>query len=202
MAAMLDAKRSYIIEKAMELFLQRPVEEVTVTHIAQAAGVGEATIYRYFGKKQQLVVLAAARLWDLAAAQLLPREDEKTGLDQLAALYGAFRTVFRERPQLYAFIFDLDTYLMKEPGQDLAAYEAQLQDLKDFFDRAYTRGLADGSVQALPDPDLFYFSTTHALMNLCKKLAVAGNLTTHDRLADKEAEIQMLIDIILYRLKK
>lgn len=47
-----DAKIKYIIDRATELFLQRSVGEVTVKDISDAVGVGEATVYRYFGKSK------------------------------------------------------------------------------------------------------------------------------------------------------
>ena len=46
--SVLDAKRNYVVETATRLFLSRPLSQVTVRDVAQEAGVGEATVSRYF----------------------------------------------------------------------------------------------------------------------------------------------------------
>ena len=57
-----DAKTNFILDEALALFLERSVGEVTVRDIAVRAGVGEATIYRYFSTKHNLVCAAATKL--------------------------------------------------------------------------------------------------------------------------------------------
>jgi AcrR family transcriptional regulator len=49
------ARRSRILAAAMKLLRSRPIESVSIDHIAQAAGVGKATLYRYFDTKEILV---------------------------------------------------------------------------------------------------------------------------------------------------
>lgn len=52
-----NRERTYdeIYESAMELFMRRGYEEVSVEEICAAAGVGRATFFRYFGTKFALV---------------------------------------------------------------------------------------------------------------------------------------------------
>ena len=60
--AIKDAKINYILDCAINVFLERSISEVTVHDIAVSAGVGEATIYRYFSTKQNLVCAIATEL--------------------------------------------------------------------------------------------------------------------------------------------
>ena len=45
--------------------------------------------------------------------------------------------------------------------------------------------------------DLFYYSTTHAMLSLCKKLAAEGRIVRQDDLTDKRQEVRTIIEIIL-----
>ena len=74
---------------------------------------------------------------------------------------------------------------------------------RDFLNKyieAYVWGVQDGTVKRIDNVELFYYSTTHALLNLCKTLSYSGVLVSQDEKTSKEDEIKALIDIILYRL--
>ena len=69
------------------------------------------------------------------------------------------------------------------------------------FEEAYRAGVEDGSVKKVWDLDLFYYSTTHAMLSLCKKLASEAYIVRQDDLTDKRQEIRTVIDVILQYLK-
>lgn len=48
--------RTMIQKEAMRLFIEHGYEHTTVEHIAEAAGVSPATVYRYYKSKEDLVV--------------------------------------------------------------------------------------------------------------------------------------------------
>ena len=74
-----DAKKNFIVGEALALFLERSIGEVTVHDIALRASVGEATIYRYFSTKLNLVCAAATQLGSASVFFLsLSRKDRKT----------------------------------------------------------------------------------------------------------------------------
>ncbi|WP_214696666.1 MULTISPECIES: TetR/AcrR family transcriptional regulator [unclassified Exiguobacterium] len=50
-----------IIQEAERLFLENGFEKVQMQDIADAAGIGVATLFRYFPKKDQLIVAAAVK---------------------------------------------------------------------------------------------------------------------------------------------
>ena len=47
--------REQIVDAAYELFAERGFAQVTVTDIAERAGVGRTTFFRYFGDKREVV---------------------------------------------------------------------------------------------------------------------------------------------------
>ena len=51
-----------IIESASKLFLERNIRETKIKDIALDAHVGEATIYRYFETKENLVMAVSTKM--------------------------------------------------------------------------------------------------------------------------------------------
>ena len=50
-----EARRARMLSAALELFRARALESVSTDDIAQAAGVGKATLYRYFETKEAVI---------------------------------------------------------------------------------------------------------------------------------------------------
>jgi AcrR family transcriptional regulator len=65
-ATAVDETREAILGAMVELWLQRPYDEITLTEVATLAGVSRQTVFRQFGSKDDL--LSAAARW--AAPQL------------------------------------------------------------------------------------------------------------------------------------
>ena len=59
---MKDFKLDFILKTATELFMARGIADVTIKDIADKAEIGEATVYRYFGSKTNIVVACALGL--------------------------------------------------------------------------------------------------------------------------------------------
>lgn len=59
-----DGKIDLIVKEAVPLFLEKSISDISMNEIAKFVGVGEATLYRYFQKKQNLVIQISAKLAD------------------------------------------------------------------------------------------------------------------------------------------
>lgn len=71
---MKEAKRDYILEQARKAYIANPM--ITFQEIAQAAGVGRATMYRHFESREALLEALAMRSLDAvdkAATKALSR---------------------------------------------------------------------------------------------------------------------------------
>ena len=192
-----QAKIDYITQLAADLFLQKGIASVTIKDVATAAGVGEATLFRYFSTKQNLVMRAAERMADQIHATYFDLSRASTGMDKLEAFYGNFLRIYLERPAYYRFIFEFDATHDATVG--LEQYESTLLPyMQDYLD-AYRLGIEDGTVREIEDVRLFYLTTTHALMGLCKKLTMDQIVLSQDK--DGRHEVEMLIELIVYRLK-
>ena len=195
-----EAKVNFIVDIATDLFMCRSVSEVTIRDIAISAQVGEATIYRYFGNKQNLVMKAAMKLQSIVSEGFFRLEKGKNGYEKLALFYESYLDIFKKHPDFYKFLNDFDAYIAVEQSDDMNPYEKAIDQYKTFYMDAYKLGLEDGSVKKQKDIEMFYFSTTHALLELCKKLAFKKAVLNQDTRIEKDSEIQCLIDIVLVSL--
>lgn len=194
--------KNFIVEQAIELFLEKSIAGVTISDIARHVGVGEATLYRYFQKKQNIVMQASAKLADKVLNDYSALDgDVRSGYEQLSLFYNTYLNIFKNKPQYFRFIDELDAYLLTEKDIQKSEYESEIEIFKSIFDKSYEKGVEDGSVKKLEDKDAFYYSTAHSLLNLCKFLASAAVLKQDENI-NKEQEIQTLIDVILYFVKK
>ena len=192
-----ETKINFIVDIATDLFMCRSVNEVTIRDIAISAQVGEATIYRYFGNKQNLVMQAAMKLQNIVSEGFFRLEKGKNGYEKLALFYESYYDIYKKHPNFYKFLNEFDAYIAVEQSEDMNPYESAIDQYKNYYMEAYQLGLKDGSIKEQKDIEMFYFSTTHALLELCKKLAYKKAVLNQDKTIEKDSEIKCLIDIIL-----
>ena len=196
-----DAKVNFLVDMATDLFMSRSIQEVTIRDIAISAQVGEATIYRYFGKKQELVVQAAMKLQGIVSKDYFRLDEKLNGFQKLEAFYLSYLNIFDNHRDFYKFLSEFDSYMSVENKDVLNPYENAIDQYKSAFMNAYKQGLKDGSVKEQDNIELFYFSTTHSILELCKKLALKAVLN-QDLAIEKLGEVKCLIKIVLDTLKK
>ena len=195
-----DVKVNFLIDVATDLFMQRSIQEVTIKDIALKAQVGEATIYRYFGKKQAIVAQSAMKLQTIVSKDYFQLQDKKNGYAKLEEFYKSYLRIFKNHSNFYKFLNEFDIYMSEERNDVLSPYETAIDQFRAAYMNAYQEGLKDGSIKEQSDIETFYFSTTHALLELCKKLAFRKAVLNQDNNIQKEDEIKCLIDIILMSL--
>ena len=197
----MDAKLNFVTEGAIRLFLKNSISGVTVKDIAKECGVGEATVYRYFSGKNELLITCAVKLQTRVEKTFLSGgEDVPTGYAALDLFYRSFLKIFNESPELYRFLSEFDAHVISENAAGLEEYADNMDRFKEAFTEAYRRGVRDKSVRRIKDIETFYYSTTHALLSLCKKLA-QGEILRQDKLTSGAKEVAALIEIILLSLK-
>lgn len=194
-----DKMREAIIEAAQDLFLENSISGVTISDVAKKAGVGEATVYRYFKTKQNLALQVALKEWGNVFLSFR-NEMEGDGFRRLSLFYSMFLTTFRKHRDFFAFLFEFDQMVSANETPDLGGYQKSLLEIKGLYEEAYEIGLKDHSVKPAPDKDLFYYSTTHSLLSLCKQLSYDNPIDRGIKVS-KEKEIKTLVDLIIAQLK-
>ena len=195
-----DVKQNFLVDIATDLFICRSIQEVTIKDIAVAAQVGEATIYRYFGKKQTLVIKAAMKLQQEVNAESFKLDEGKNGFDKIKIFYLSYLQIFDSHPEFFKFINEFDVFMAGEEGDEMDSYETVVGQYKTAFMDAYNQGVKDGSIKKQNNIEMFYYSTTHALLELCKKLSIQKAVLNQDNTVEKREQINCLINIILSAL--
>lgn len=194
------------VEAAAELFPKAGIEPVKMTVVAEAAGIGVASLYRYFDTKVNLALAAGTLLWrrfnDSIEATLGEGFDRKTGFAQLEDLFGLFTRMYRTHPEFLSFLDELDHMLLSTSPDAglLAAYDAEVTESFPLFQASYERGVADGTVRAGIDFPLYYRTMSHALMSAGQKL-IRGEVVPSDDFSEGWLELQMAVDVTLAYLK-
>ncbi len=195
-----DAKLNFITDVATELFLEKSITEVTVKDISKAAGVGEATVYRYFSQKKNVVSAVAEKLQKQVFCDYFDLGGGKNGYEKLEKFFLSYLDVYEKDRRFFKFVSEFDAYVISEGGLSSEEYSSGIDLFRSAFLAAYREGLSDGSVRELPDPEVFYYASTHAMLEVCKKLATTGSIVKQDETTDKVAEISGLTGIMLYYL--
>lgn len=196
-----EAKLNFVVDIATSLFMRKSISDVTIKDIADKAGIGEATIYRYFKRKENIVLACIMKLQEEVNQKYFKLEEGKTGYEKLEIFYNSYLDVFKNSPDYFYFIREFDAYIAMHNSPKLKEYEREINQYKSNYIAAYEMGLEDGSVMHIKNIEVFYYSTTHSLLELCKKLSIKQALLNQDKSLKKAAEIQCLIRIILKSLK-
>ena len=201
MSGIKDTMKRAIAKKALGLFLEKSITDVKISDIAIRADVGEATVYRYFKTKQNLVLNSAMILAQNLYNNYFEHFKGDTGYEKIASFYNLYLEIFKNNNSYFKFLNEFDAFIIGNKGKvNIDEYEEKLFLYKTYFVNNYELGLRDGSVKKIDDIDAFYYGSTHALMELCKKLAHVG-IVKYDELISKEKEIKVVIDIVLSSLK-
>lgn len=196
-----EAQQNFILTEATKLFLEKSISSVTMSDIASYIGIGEATLYRYFGKKQNLVIKVAESLSKNILDKYFIFDETKNGFENIKEFYLAYLKVYKEDKEYYSFVYSLDAYIHNEIGINLDTYNDNVNMFKEVFYKYFSKGVKDNSIREDIPLDIYYRTTSIALLSFCKKLAVE-NILQEDQISSKEEEIKTLIELFLFKIKK
>ena len=202
-----DARMDRAVECAAGLFLKRRIADVRMTDVADAAGVGVATLYRRFSTKTRLALVAGTLRWRRFNERSVALVESDaflgmSGADRLERMLRLYAEGYVENAGFVLFIDDLDGLLVTEgaPLDAVAAYGREVDSFYLIFADAYQLGLQDGSVAREVDFPVFYRSVAHALMGVAQKLA-RGEVIPSDDFSMGAQELECIVDMAVRALR-
>ena len=119
-AVEMAAKNQRILEKGFEIFAKTGIEKVAMKDVAKAAGIGIASLYRYYSTKQELVLAIGIWAWQQYVAEELGNlsevtEQTKTGAERVEYFLDAFLDLYQNHQDLLRFNQFFNVYLKSEP---------------------------------------------------------------------------------------
>lgn len=201
MSKLEENKLHFIIKEAKKLMLKSSIDEVTMQVLAKDLGIGEATLYRYFRKKENIVINVAISMWQDISDKYFEIEnitDDLTGIECVRKYLESFKTLYENDVKFIAFVQNFDTYIQKSGMtiKQLKQYNDLFEQLKNKFKVYYLKGVEDGTIRSDIDPEIYYYSASHSIQNLVIKLASKPIIEADTRVNHLE-QIQMAIDAFI-----
>ena len=201
-------KQQLILETAYELFSEKGIIPVTITDIAEASGVGRATVFRYFTTKLDLVVAISTWKWEeyikTHDAFVTPEEmASMTGAEYLRFFLDAFLDLYRSHQDILRFNYDFNSFLRYEAGttDQKLPYLQMVEALGARFHDLYARGMRDGTLRA-DIPEATMFSSIFHIMLAAVTRYAAGLVVVYEDQSAPESELVMLEEMMLSRFTR
>ena len=155
-------RRENIIKIATDLFLEQGIQTIQMQDIATAAGVGIATLFRYFPKKEYLVIAATNAITDKMATDVGEIVGQTiTAYEKIEQILDYYIKVTKD-PQLrlakFYESFDLYEKIAEESPDQYAEYLSARSKLAGILLTVGDQGKQDGSLRS--DADLQVFMMT------------------------------------------
>ncbi len=148
-------KRQKIMDAVEQLFTSRRFHEITLDNVAQKAGVGKGTIYRYFHDKDDLFFQTAISGFDELCG-LLRRKvsgDAPFG-DQLLSACTQIGAFFQDRKELFRMIQTDENRMYWEKESIRERWMAKRQNLIDALTQIIRKGAAEEKIRTDIPPDI------------------------------------------------
>lgn len=188
-----EEKRRNIALSCRELLLEQGINSLTISHIAQTAGVGKGTIYEYFENKEDIVFEIITTFIADHEKKLLALVDEPITTKE--KLFHFFYFLFEDelaRKHLKVYKEFLAISLTSEPEEMLLFSEECREKFTMILDQIIEAGRTSGEIEkSMP-------ISTSSLALFTTGLVVDSRLTS----CDIEKEIHLFLDMILPSVEK
>lgn len=194
-------RRQHIIQMAKNLFLEQGVPNIQMQDVADAAGVGIATLFRYFPKKEYLVIATTNAITDEMAADI-ERIVEQTmpAYEKIEKILDYYMDGTKD-PQLrlakFFESFDLYEKIAEESPEQSAEYFFTRSKVAGALLTLAEQGKQDGSLRS--DIDLEAFILT--MVQNFSQFSFKSRLTLHDAdlstLLSADKQLVMMKEIFL-----
>ncbi len=172
------AKRTAILDAALSLFVERTYDGTPMPLVADRAGVGAGTIYRYFESKEALVNAVYRRCQASLAYRIIDTAPQGAPARELFHhIWWGLCNFAREEPEASAFLENHHHGLYLE-AESFAERDRIRKVAHDIISEAQEKG----EIRLAP-PFLLGFLVTGAYVGLLKAVGERAEVLTDDKIA-------------------
>lgn len=199
-----ERRRKNIVDSAEELLIETTWDSVQMQDIAGKANVGVATLFRYFPKKQMLIIAVAN--------QILLREldfyynvsqQTVTGIQKVEAIFQRVNKL--DNPELlkrsrFIDVFESNINEMDEYKVAAAEYFSIRNDISNIISLIVSNGQADQTLpsgQGVTD-EIMTMINNYSLF--ARKLALMKNIMSLEKNPSIHTQLKIMHDIYIERL--
>ena len=187
-----NAVRQRIIESAFRVFSEKAIESVKMNEVADVAGIGVATVYRYYSNKSELVLAVGSWAWGEQISQSRHIDSDSLTARQVFELYlETFLNLYRDRKDLLRFNQFFNVYVSGAnlPKESTRTYTETIDALASRFGVIYKKAQKDKTLRTDVSEKEMFSATLHLMLAAVTRYAVG---LVYDGGTDPEEELTML----------
>lgn len=123
-----ERRKAQLVEAGFELFARDGIESVSLNAVAEKAGVGVSTMYKYFQNKVNLAVAISGHIWgDVWNGMLGEQGAERLAQMNPCQLFELYAdliiSIYRSRPEVLRYSGNYKTFIRREEVSEPALSE-------------------------------------------------------------------------------
>ena len=197
------AKREAMLQKGFEIFSKNGIEPVAMQEIANACGVGIATLYRYYNTKLDFVIDIGTRQWqDYGKYANKMRQksniDHMTAAEEMEFYLDFYIDLYKKHKDLLRFNQNFNNFVQREGAtkEQLKDYLLSIGQFNVYFTELYEKGEKDGTIRTdMPEEKMFAL-ISHIVLGVVVRFA-QGLVYSADNENDRLEELEILKRMIL-----
>ncbi len=196
-------RRERMLETGFRIFSEKGIEPVPMQEVADACGLGIATLYRYFSTKPTFVIAIGAKKWEEYFREVEKEYARRGGemmnaAEELEFYLSAYIVLYRQHQDVLRFNQNFNGYILHErvSPEQLAPYLQAIAPFTRKFHRVYEKGLQDGTIRTEESETTMFNATMHIMLAVCGRYAQGVLVNTGDP-EDLTRELMILKRMIL-----
>ena len=165
-----------ILDAGFCIFSEMSIDKVSMANVANKAGIGIATLYRYYRTKPELVVAVGTHVWSNFIRNYTPiRNDDKiTAVEELEFFLDSFLELYKNHKKLLCFNQFFNIYIRNEavPPKALNSYNEMVDKLAMRFHRTYVKGERDKTLCTEMSEKAMFLSIVHLMLAAVTRYAI------------------------------
>ena len=151
-------------------------DKVSMANVANKAGIGIATLYRYYRTKSELVVAVGTHVWSNFIRDYTPirNDDKMTAVEELEFFLDSFLELYKNHKKLLCFNQFFNIYIRNEavPKKALNSYNEMVDKLAIRFHRIYVKGENDKTLCTEMSEKAMFLSIVHLMLAAVTRYAI------------------------------
>lgn len=165
-----------ILDAGFCIFSEKSIYKVSMANVANKAGIGIATLYRYYRTKPELVVAVGTHVWSNFIRDYTPirNDDKMTAVEELEFFLDSFLELYKNHKKLLCFNQFFNIYIRNEavPKKALNSYNEMVDKLAIRFHRIYVKGENDKTLCTEMSEKAMFLSIVHLMLAAVTRYAI------------------------------
>ena len=202
----IDERKIKILNTAFDIFVEKTIEAVSMGEIAEAAGVGRATLFRYYPSKLELVIEVCGKKWkdvfdELDRCRPISSVGEIPVLDRLIFTLDSYIALYQNYKELLCYNDNFNHYVSRvgEDNERLAEFHEALYSVNVRLHNMYEKAKEDKSFRTdIPEGE-FMRVTVQTMMGAGEHYAkgfIWGSEKEHDYTQELLRLKEMIINYV------